>query len=253
MDNGVNKYLVGNGKTYVAKRDANGASGVSRWIGDSPKFELGFGTERLTHKESFSGKNSTVLDLVTELTASLGIQFTQFSKENLALALQSIPTAIAAGVDVVEIAPDDLVNGDRVALGHQKISGVTIQDSAGVPVEVDAADYEVDADFGAVTFKDVTGYEQPFVITYDHAELTSVAFFTAEEDEYEVRFEGINKATGKKYLAVLYRVRFTPAKTLALISGNEVAKPDLDGTALIDANKPVDPKLGQFGRYIDLT
>ena len=89
-------------------------------------------------------------------------------------------------------------------------------------------------------------YALPLKATYSYGATDVVSLLNAPAQEIAVRFEGINTVNNQAMLAVLYRVRLDVTKKLDLI-GNDIMKFVLDGTCLVDATKPVDGELGQFG------
>jgi len=247
-------YFSGQGKVFVAPL-VNGLPGEFRWVGDVPDFKPSFDTNKIEHKESYTGQRLLDKVITTENKAKVSAELDDWSKENLALAVRGKTNTIASGT-VTAVAPDTspaaLVAGSIWALKHQKVSAVVIKDSSGAPVTVDSADYTVDADFGTVTALDVTGYTLPLKAEYSFASVDNIAFFTQPIAEVTIRFEGVNTAdNNKKVLAEIYRVALDPTKDLGLIS-NDLGKFQLEGNALVDPTKPDDLVFGRFGRLVYL-
>jgi len=73
--------------------------------------------------------------------------------------------------------------------------------------------------------------------------------------EKHLLFKGINIADDDRVVLVdLYRVQIEPASSWTLINdGNNVNSYEINGEVLIDSLKPVDPVLGQYGNYKELT
>src|SRR4051812_6736981 len=109
----MGQYLYGQGKLYVAKRDANGMPKKLRWFGDTSEAKLSLKTDTLNHKESFTGQRATALKLTTGKEASFEFTLMELSKENLAMELYGKVTGIASGSITGEVAPLALVAGDR--------------------------------------------------------------------------------------------------------------------------------------------
>lgn len=247
-------YFSGQGKVFVAPL-VNGLPGEFRWVGNVPDFKPSFDTNKIEHKESYTGQRLLDKVITTENKAKVSAELEDWSKENLALAVRGKTNTIASGA-VTSAAPDTspaaLVAGSIWALKHQKVSAVVIKDSSGSPVTVDSADYTVDADFGTVTILDVTGYTLPLKAEYSYASVDNIAFFTQPIAEVAIRFEGVNTAdNNKKVLAEIYRVALDPTKDLGLIS-NDLGKFQLEGNALVDPTKPDDLVFGRFGRLVYL-
>ena len=247
-------YFSGQGKVFVAPL-VNGLPGEFRWVGNVPDFKPSFDTNKIEHKESYTGQRLLDKVITTENKAKVSAELEDWSKENLALAVRGKTNTIASGT-VTAVAPDTsptvLVAGSIWALKHQKVSAVVIKDSSGSPVTVDSGDYTVDADFGTVVILDVTGYTLPFKAEYSYASVDNIAFFTQPIAEVAIRFEGVNTAdSNKKVLAEIYRVALDPTKDLGLIS-NDLGKFQLEGNALVDPTKPDDLVFGRFGRLVYL-
>jgi len=148
--------------------------------------------------------------------------------------------------------PLELVAGDRVSLKYPKVSTVVITDSAATPATLDPAKYDVDADFGTITFKDITGVTQPLKAAYTHAALASVSMFTKQLEDIFIRYEGINLGEdGVPVVLELYKVNPEPLKDFALIT-DKFADMAISSSVLIDSSKPADGELGQFGRIIQV-
>lgn len=247
-------YFSGQGKVFVAPL-VNGLPGEFRWVGNVPNFKPSFNTNKIEHKESYTGQRLLDKVITTENKAKITAELEDWSKENLALAVRGKPNTIAAGVVPAltpDISPAILVVGSIWALKHPKVSAVVIKDSTNVPVTVDAEDYTVDLDFGTVTMLDLAAYTLPLKAEYAYATVDNIAFFTQPIAEVAVRFEGVNTAdNNKKVLAEIYRVALDPTKDLGLIS-NDLGKFQLEGNALVDPTKPDDLVFGRFGRLIYL-
>jgi hypothetical protein len=247
-------YFSGQGKVEIAPI-VNGVVGLYRWVGNVPDFKLTFDTDKLEHKESWSSQRLLDKVITKENKAKVTAELEDWSKENLALAVRGASTTIAGGVVTAllpDISPALLPAGGIWALKHQKVSLLTVKDSADPQVTVDPADYVVDPVFGTVTIVDSAGYTLPFKANYTYDAVENVAFFTQPILEVAVRFHGINTADGnKKVLAELYRIALDPTKELGLIS-DELGKFQLEGSALVDSSQPDDPTFGYFGRMVYL-
>lgn len=248
----MTQYLLGQGKVYIAARDAAGKPKALRWLGDVSAAKVGLKVTKADQKESYSGQRSTVKSIVVGKEATLDLTLQEVSKDNLSLALSGKSTSLPSGSVTAEVLPADIVSGDRVSLKYPKVSTVVITDSATTPVTLDPAKYDVDADFGAITFKDITSVTQPLKVAYTHAALESVSMFSAQQSDVFIRYEGINLAEGGTPIVVeLYKVNPEPLKDLALIT-DKFADMTISSAVLIDTNKPADGELGQFGRIIQV-
>ncbi|MBR7793780.1 hypothetical protein KDM87_14365 [Undibacterium sp. FT147W] len=248
----MTQYFLGQGKVYIASRDAAGKPKAQRWLGDVSAAKLGLKVTKAEQKESYSGQRSTVKSIVIGKEATLDLTLLEISKENLSLALSGKSTILASGSVTGEALPLELVAGDRVSLKYPKVSTVVITDSAATPATLDTAKYDVDTDFGTITFKDITGVTQPLKAAYTHAALASVSMFTKQLEDIFIRYEGINLGEdGVPVVLELYKVNPEPLKDFALIT-DKFADMAISSSVLIDSSKPADGELGQFGRIIQV-
>jgi hypothetical protein len=248
----MSNYYLGQGKLYLAARTAGGQAKALRWLGDVSDAKLSLKVDNVKHKESYTGQRLDAKNLVIGKEASFVFTLMELSKDNLAIALYGKSSTIASGSVTAEPLPADLVAGDRVALKYPKVSTVVITDSAAMPVTLDPAKYEVDANYGAITLKDVAGVTQPLKVAYTHAALENVSVFTAAQSEVFIRYEGINLAEdGAPVVVELYKVSTEPLKELALIT-TKFAETTINSTVLLDNARPMDDELGQFGRILQV-
>lgn len=247
-------YFSGQGKVEIAPL-INGVPGLYRWVGNVPDFKLTFDTDKLEHKESWSGQRLLDKVITKENKAKVTAELEEWSKENVALAVRGEATNLAGGVVTAinpDVSPAVLPAGGIWALKHQKVSLLTVKDSADPQLTVDPADYVLDPVFGTITIVDSTGYTLPFKANYTYDAVENVAFFTQPITEVAVRFEGINTADqNKKVLVEAYRIALDPSKELGLIN-DEFGTFQLEGNALVDSSKPSDPVFGYFGRMVYL-
>lgn len=245
-------YFYGQGKVYAAARNAAGIPLGQRWVGDVSDFKFSLKTSTIKKKENYSGQRATVKNVITEKEATVDLTLDELSQDNLALVLYSNPTSIDDGSISGELLPTGLLAGDKLSLKYMKVSNIVITDSANTPVTLDPSKYDVDTEYGSITFKDVASATQPFKVAYTHAALNSVSIFTAPQTEIFLRYEGINLAEGNAPVVVeLYKVNPEPLKELSLITDKFT---DLKITAevLIDNTKPVSDEFGQFGRILQV-
>lgn len=143
------------------------------------------------------------------------------------------------------------------ALEMSNIADLVIKDSAGTPVIVNPAFYDVNTEHGSIRFKSsqiaaytAANYVEPLKVTFTHGSATNYAMLSAPADqEYWLRLEWKNKVSGQTGVDEFYRVRVSPANNWALISTG-VGSFDLKFTALADFNKVPDGVLGRVGRRI---
>lgn len=249
----MSNYLLAQGKIFIAKRDSAGKPMAQRWLGDVSAAKFSMKSTTVEHKESYSGQRATAKKVTTGKEATIDMTLMEISQANLCLALYGKSTTIASGSVTGEALPIALVVGDRVSLKYIKVSTVVITDSTPVtPLTVSPTKYDVDPDFGTITFKDVSAVVQPFKVAYAHAAIDSVSVFSAAQEEVFLRYEGINLAEGGAPIILeLYKVNSEPLKDLALIT-DKMADMNISAAVLIDTTKPVDDEIGQFGRILQV-
>jgi hypothetical protein len=243
-------YYSGQGKLFVVERLAGGVKGKMRWVGNVPELALRFEIDALEHKESWSGARVTDVRITRENKAGVTFTIERFDRDNLALALWGLGTAVAGAAVTAEVLPTGLIVGDAASLAHPKVSAVTVKDSAGTPATVDAAHYTLDADQGVITILNLASYTQPFTVDYTYAGYDRVTMYTGAQPEVWLHFAGLNTADANKPVVVeLYKVRLDPLNELGIIN-DELAQMQLEGSALADDTKIADTALGQFGRIL---
>ncbi|MFZ2999827.1 MAG: hypothetical protein WA071_05840 [Undibacterium umbellatum] len=247
------QYFLGQGKVFIAQRDAAGNPKAMRWLGDVDDAKISLKTGKIERKESWSGERGKALSISVDKEASIDLTLMEFSKENLSFALFGKTTSTASGSVTGEQLTSGLLVGDRIPLKNPNVSAVVITDSAATPATVNPSKYEVDPKYGAITIKDVAGLTQPLIAAYSHGAVDSVAIFASTPDDLFLRYEGINLAQGGAPIVVeLYRVKSEPLKELSLITDKQ-GDMKVNAEVLIDSTKPADGAMGRFGRIIQVS
>lgn len=248
----VTEYFAGQGTLLIAKLQSNGMPGVYRPVANVPSLEVSFEVEKLKKKESMTGQKLVALSLTKEKNASFKAELESLSTDNLEMSVHGTQATTAAGGFTDVPLPSGLVAGDTVAIAHTNILTMTVKDSAGTPVNLTVGeDFEFN-EYGSIKLLDVAGFTQPFKVSGTYGTSKSVAMFTGAEENYALRFEGLNTANGnKKVLVELYKISPEPLKQLALIS-DEPGSIALEGEVLAALDRTYDPLFGYFGRVIFL-
>ncbi|MFZ6712974.1 hypothetical protein [Undibacterium sp. TC9W] len=247
------EYYYGQGKVFLAKRDAAGNPLVLRWLGDVDDLKVSLKTTPIKRKEAWSGEKTTSMSLIVDKDASVDMTLMDFSNENLNLALYGKSITSASGSVTGERLPTGLLVGDRVRLENPLVSSVVITDSATTPATVNPSKYEIDPKYGALTVKDATGLTQPLVAAYSHGAIDTVAMFAVIPDNVFLRYEGINLAQGGAPVIVeLYCVKTEPLKELSLITDKQ-GDMKISAEVLGDTTKPADAEMGRFGRILQVS
>lgn len=242
-------YYSGQGKLYLAGRDASGNALPFRFLGNVPDLTIDLQVDKATHKESVSGSRVTDLVLQTAKSANVAFTLEEFSADNLALGLYGAKATIAGSNVTNEILPNPVVVGDFVRLKQPKVSAVVVTDSTGSPITlVQGTHYRVaNPDTGTIEILSLTGV-QPFKAAYTYGGYTNLPIFNQPAQNRWLRFEGLNTAdTNKPVLVELYNVQIEPIQNWGLLT-DEIAKWQLTGECLYDATKSADTLLSFFGR-----
>jgi hypothetical protein len=235
-------YYYGQGKVYLALRDAYGRALARRWVGDVSDLTVALSSESFTHKESYTTFRSPVRRLNTGNEATVTATWYEHSPANLAILLYGEQVVTPAGTVTGEALPAGIKAGERYTLEHQNVTDVEIGTLAL------GTDFTVDPLFGAIEF--ITEPTGSPTVSYSHASRIDTSMFTHRPVELALRYEGINMAEdGAPVIVELYKVVFDPASALNLIN-TDTSLPGLETTAgiLLDTARPADAELGRYGR-----
>lgn len=243
------EYIYLQGKFYLSKI-ANGVAGAMRFIGNVPEFEIAITADLIEHTESTSGNSTTDFTMVNTTGVEFSGQIEEINPENMKYILSGTNHEIASAT-VTDLNIGTVVAGDEIMLDGYNLSAVSFKDSTATPVTVDPSKYTLDAKFGTVIFNDVTGLTMPLKASFTTGAVTQTTIATDLEEEYELFFKGINKAT-KKHMAVrLWRTKKSPETTFPLIH-NDLGQYQIQGQALSDVSKESDPALGVYGHIVTI-
>lgn len=244
-------YFSGQGRVYIGARDSNGNPQAMRWLGNVPELKVSLNVETIEHKESHSGQRLTDLSLIKSKDGEFSCAVEDFSINNLELTLYGQTSSVTAGTVTNEALPSGAVAGGIYLLANQFVSSVVVRDSAGTPATLtEGTHYKVHAEQGAIELLNITGFTQPFRVSYSYGAAKRLAMFKSGQPEVWLRFDGLNTADGNNRVIVdLYRVVLNPSKDFSLI-GDEVQRFDLTGRVLADVTKSDTGPLGLFGRVI---
>jgi len=253
----MNEYLFGKGKVSLAERDGNGAVSKVLYLGNCPELKISGSADRIEHFESESGTNSRDRSIVKSSALEMSVTLESMSADNLALLLWGGKSTIAAATSESHIFPTGITAGESHVIPNGfNLSNTSLQDSAGSPVTVPTTKYTLNESFGSIQFLDVTGYTQPFELSFDRGAAVSVPFMTQQAPTRFLRFEGLNlgnpgTSASQKFLVELYIVQFDPVADLSLI-GDDFGKFELKGALQRDDTRVSNNALGGYGRIIQL-
>lgn len=244
-------YSVGQGKVFIAPRNANGQSGGFEWIGDCDGFSVTGTEEKLSFQESYSGNRVRVIDNTVSVDMGFSIAIRNIDGDNLAKAFygdsSTVSGATVTGEAITAYA------GKMVPLRFPGVSAVTVTRTSPSTPLVAGTDYVLDAVNGTLTFLPgstiITGSTGiACTVNYTHAGVSArVKALTGVAHEYVLRFEGKSQFDNKAVIATLHRAKPGIAAALDLI-GTDVAVLNLEGTLLPDASQPSGES--QFVTYV---
>lgn len=249
------RYYFGQGKVY--SRVKGSGSGAWRWWGDVSELTLSATENVLRHQEHYSGNMKTVRSIRISGETTLTATLFQIDNQNLAQIVRGTITDIPAGTVASETL-GTVAAGDIFLLENGfNVSNLEITDSAGAPVTIDPAHYDLDARTGRIEFLNLptTAPTMPLKASYEYAGASGVVLFNSTVQDIEVRYEGVNLAEGGAPVIVeLYRVSPGALQSLSLIASDTSALASMPWTAdvLADTSKPSTGALGQVGRFLQI-
>lgn len=231
-------YYYGQGKVFLAPRDNKRAF---RWVGDVSSLKMAFSYEQQITKSSRGGQLYQNQRIITGASGSISSTWHNFSVENLALLLGAQAMDEPFSFNEQFSLPDGIVKGDIIALPHTAVFNVRIN---GLEYDID---YVIDRQFGTVEFL-ITPESGPLTAEYDHLYNQWLPFFSAQPQEFYLRFQGINLAEESPILLELYRVSIDPLAVLEMISnGSDISAIDMTSLILPDFNQQQVSVFSYFG------
>lgn len=234
-------YFSGQGKLFYAVRDVNGLPGPYIFAGNVPSLKVTLTTETSDHQESTSGQRLVDFRLTKSKKAEVSFTLEDWSLVNLAMGMygQVLPPNTGSTVTSESLGMPDA--GQYTPLKHANVSTVVIG------TKTAGTDYILNAATGMIQW--LTKQSAAVSASYAWAaNAGSVTMFTQNAPERWFRFEGLNTADlNRPVLVELYRTVIDPMKELDLIT-DDLLKMELTGTALYDAQRGIDPSMGNFGR-----
>ena len=235
------------GKIWMAERSAQGKALKQTWVGNAPTCELQLATETTNKTESFSGNRLQYGQLDRGKTATINLTLDEWLLPNLILGLYAQQVAIPGVTVTGEALPTPIAVGDVFRLAKPFISDLVLTQSS-TPL-VAGTDYKIEsATAGLIEF--LTAQASAVSAAYESEEAVALTMFTQRPPERWLFLDGIDTETCKSVLVDLFRCKFNPVGTLAMIH-EEYGNLPLTGSVLYDPLNAGDPMLGGYGRYIE--
>jgi hypothetical protein len=248
------EYSYFRGRVSVFERDpTTGVTGAGIYVGNCPDLKLGITKESIDHYESMSGLNRLDRRIQKTLGVEIGITLENIAKEVAELLVWGSQVSVAAQSDRLYTFPTGIANGELHLVDGVSISNVdSFVDSAGTPAPlVEGSDYSIDLNMGVVKFLDVSGFTQPFKLTYDS---NAVPIASTDQPVRFIRFEGTNKGNPgqtQRRVFEFYYCPLEPTSEMSLI-GDDLGKFEMKASCLVDDTREDDSELGAFGRILYL-
>ena len=230
----ANNVMLGRGKVYFDRMDSDGNLTGEIFLGNCPSFEITPSAEEIKLYSSASASADLLCSDVLRTTLALRINGSEFSKENVAMALFGESSSLEqTGDDVVAevLCTLNSLQGRYFKLAYRDISVVTVKGASGTPTYVVTDDYVVDADTGRIFIVeggDITdGGTVEVDYTYGTIDLETVLGMTVGSVKGLVRFIG-DPARGPKYEVIIWQVSVRSDGAIALI-GDEYGSWNLAG------------------------
>ena len=247
-------YLVGKGKVYFDRLDADNNPTGELDLGNDPIFALTPENEMLEHYSSMGGVK--VKDVSAIISTDLNLKFTldEINICNLVLALMGDDVEFINQGDGNELDENITARvGRYVKLLRRKITPGTVQvtNQTGAVTYVLNTDYRIDFDVGRI-FTIVGGAiadGQTILVDYTYESASYPTAYPATRPRVEglLRFVG-NCTFGYDYEIVIWRVLLTVSGDINFIS-DEWAEIEFTGEVLDDStNHPNNP----YGMVIDI-
>jgi hypothetical protein len=207
------RNYIGKGQVKIGKR----SGGLVRAIGNAKALNLKIEVERkaLLDYTASGGGEAEALERVKSLAGE--IEVTEYSAENLAIALRGLVTAVAAGVVTGESHVG--YKGGYLVFNHLPDPSVAPVVKKGATTLVANTDYTVRKD-GMYILPATSAITDGDTLTVDYTKAAAqrIDALVGSGDEYYLWFEGLNEGSNDNPVLIkLLRVTFSPTSGLDLI------------------------------------
>ncbi|MDJ0591121.1 MAG: hypothetical protein QNJ72_14185 [Pleurocapsa sp. MO_226.B13] len=239
----------GQGRVSIARRTSLGRPNDDgfAFLGNCSKLMTQAEVEVVKHNESQTGKNA--VDNRFEKTQEVMIEstFDEIIQEALERYLYGSTTDVAAATITAE--PIKAKLGREVPTAQIPDTFTSLTDVGGATTYVLGTDYLI-SPTGMISFP-ATGSTitdgQDLEANYDAKPERITTAFTASNESFYLRFDGLNRASDDKPVVIeMYKTRFDPSSLEAI--NDEYAEYELNGDVLYDACNAEDDLYGGFMR-----
>lgn len=209
------------------------------WAGNVPKLDISCAVEKEELRESYTGQNALIATVFKSKTLTGSFDTNDLGLYQLVRNLQGQRVPVVGATVTDEAVADTVGAGRPFFLQSINITTATIR--AGSVTLVADTDYILNLKTGrGVMLTDQVDVKA----TYTHAGHTALGIFAAADQNYGLRYAGINSVDGKPYVLTLYNLRIAPAQNLSFI-GDTFSSCTIAFDVLIDDQRS--GSLGQFG------
>jgi hypothetical protein len=239
----MSHYYYGQGKVFLARRNAAGQPLSWRWVGDVSSLTLELEFEDKNTKVSVGGQLVPAQHYITAVGGKVTSTWHELLMSNLELVLNSKSVIEPFSINEVYQLPVGIVKGDIFSLPHTTVFNVEI---IGLENNVH---YKVDPQWGMIEFLTTPG-NIVYQVNYEHIQNQSIPLFTSQPVELSLRYHGLNIAEGNTPVLVeLYRVVIEPLATFEFINTDDgLAGIETTAQILADLTRKNHAELGYFGR-----
>lgn len=241
--------MLGKGKVYFNRLDSSGVPMGERFLGNCTVLEVTT-TDELREIYSSAEQSSPLLKSVNvRRTQEFSLTMSEFTKENMALALMGDNSALAQGSGslAATIEIPQVYQGYYYDLTHRNVTAATVvvKNSTEVTTYVLGTDYDEDAVSGRIYIipgGGISDGDEIHVTAYNYTADTSTTVRSGVDNTIEgsLRFIG-DPATGPIWELEVWSVSMTPEGALGFIS-DDYAEFTLKGKVQADStNHPTEP------------
>jgi hypothetical protein len=239
------KLLLGRGKVFFDRFDANGARQGERFLGNCSALEVTPTVEDIKKYSSAAAAGDLIASDVLRTTLALRVVADEFKKENLAMALFGDNATLSqTGASVTDESIQSVKQGYYYPTVYRQISSVVVTSDPAGTTYVEGTDHSVDAVSGRIYIIPGGGIsdDDDILVDYDYAtvSLNVTRGMTTRSVKGYLRFVG-DPARGPKLELEIWRASIHADGAIGLIS-DEYANFTMTGDIESDAtNHPNEP------------
>lgn len=202
----INEAYIGSGIIYINGRDVGNCSNVNFAIEQETK-----------NQRNFRGGGGNFASVTSITSVKLSMELSNFSNENLALALRGVVETVAAGTvtgETVTAVLGGLAETEKMIDLSDTANTVTVTTADEQTTYVEGTDYEVTAaGLKILAGGNITAGEE-LKVSYNNQGTNVLQALVDSGKEVRVVLDGVNDATGKPVTVKVHRWKPSPASGL---------------------------------------